>query len=223
MAPERYRETIMSTDDLIASLSKDLAPAQRRMGFNRLALGLGAGVLVAAVIMPIWLGVRPDLAAAAGSAPFWIKFAYTLAVGASMFWLLERLGRPGARTAAQTLTTLAPPSALLVLAGSQLMLSEASQRHHLMMGASSDVCPWRIVALALPILAGALWALRGLAPTRLTLTGAVAGLCAGGAGAFVYAFHCDESAMPFVALWYSCGILVSGAIGAVLGRRLLRW
>ena len=213
----------MPTDDLIASLSKDLAPAPRRMAAKRLALGGGAGVLVAAAIMPLWLGVRPDLMAAAGSAPFWIKFAYTVAIAGSMFWLLERLGRPGARTAAQTLTAMAPPLVLLVLAAGQLAFAEASQRHHLMMGASSDVCPWRIVALALPVLAGALWALRGLAPTRLTLTGAVAGLCAGGAGAFVYAFHCDESAMPFVALWYSFGILVSGLIGALLGRRLLRW
>ena len=213
----------MSTDDLIDRLSRDTPPSPRRMAARRLALGLGLGVLAAAVVMPLWLGVRPDLVAASASAPFWIKFAYTLAIAGSMFWLLERLGRPGARTIVQALTSLAPPALLLVLAVIQLALAEVGERPHLMMGASSDVCPWRIVALALPVLAGTLWALRGLAPTRLTLTGAVAGLCAGGAGAFVYAFHCDESAMPFVALWYSFGILVCGAIGALLGRRLLRW
>ena len=69
-------------------------------------------------------------------------------------------------------------------------------------------------------------ALRGkarLAPTRLTLAGALAGLFAGGMGAFVYAFHCPETAAPFVALWYSAGILLTTALGALLGPRLLRW
>jgi hypothetical protein len=67
------------------------------------------------------------------------------------------------------------------------------------------------------------WALRQLAPTRLTLAGALAGLFAGGAGAFVYAFHCPETAAPFVALWYSAGILLTAGLGALLGPRLLRW
>jgi hypothetical protein len=140
-----------------------------------------------------------------------------------MFWLLERLSRPGARTLVQSVAGAAPPLVLGLLAAGQLLAAEQADWRPLMMGGSADICPWRIVILASPILAGELWALRGLAPTRPGLTGLVAGLLAGGAGAFIYAFHCDESAMPFVALWYSCGILVTGAIGGLLGRWLLRW
>ncbi len=62
-----------------------------------------------------------------------------------------------------------------------------------------------------------------LAPTRPALAGAAAGLAAGALGAFIYAFHCDESAAAFVALWYTFGIVSVGAIGAVAGRVLLRW
>jgi hypothetical protein len=55
------------------------------------------------------------------------------------------------------------------------------------------------------------------------MTGAIAGLLAGATGAFIYAFHCDESAAPFVALWYTIGISLVGLLGAALGRILLRW
>jgi hypothetical protein len=93
----------------------------------------------------------------------------------------------------------------------------------ILFGGSYDICPWRIVVLALPVFAGIFWALRKLAPTRPMLAGAVGGLAAGAAGAFVYAFHCDESGMPFVAIWYTLGIISVGALGAVLGRWSLRW
>ena len=77
--------------------------------------------------------------------------------------------------------------------------------------------------LSLPLLIGAFWVLRGLAPTRLTLAGTAAGLAAGALGSLVYSFHCTESAMPFVAIWYTLGVLVPGLIGAIAGRFVLRW
>jgi hypothetical protein len=65
--------------------------------------------------------------------------------------------------------------------------------------------------------------MRGLAPTRLQLAGAAAGLAAGAAGAWVYAFYCTESAAAFVAVWYSLGIAAVTLAGAVAGRFVLRW
>jgi hypothetical protein len=91
------------------------------------------------------------------------------------------------------------------------------------MGSSHQVCPWRITILALPIFVGVFWSLRTLAPTRSWISGAAAGLLAGAAGAFIYAFHCDESAAAFVALWYTIGIAAVGLLGAAVGRLLLRW
>ena len=72
------------------------------------------------------------------------------------------------------------------------------------------------------MLVGAFWVLRGLAPTRLTVAGAAAGLAAGAIASLVYSFHCDESAMPFIAVWYTLGILIPGLIGAIAGRFVLR-
>jgi hypothetical protein len=77
--------------------------------------------------------------------------------------------------------------------------------------------------LSLPALAGALWVLRSLAPTRPRAAGFAAGLFAGAAGAFGYAFACVEESAAFIALWYSLGIALAGALGALLGPRVLRW
>ena len=93
----------------------------------------------------------------------------------------------------------------------------------LVLGHSSRVCAFLVTLTALPTLAATFWALRQLAPTRLTLSGALAGLFAGAAGAFVYSFHCTEGAAPFIAIWYTLGIVLTTALGALLGPRLLRW
>jgi hypothetical protein len=85
------------------------------------------------------------------------------------------------------------------------------------------VCPWYIAATSGPLLIALIWAVRGLAPTRLRLTGALVGLTAGGFGALVYCLHCPEVGAPFLAIWYSIGILIPCAIGALVGPRLLRW
>ena len=77
--------------------------------------------------------------------------------------------------------------------------------------------------LSAPIFFGRFWALRSLAPTRLTLAGAVTGLLAGATGTFTYAFHCNESAAPFVAIWYTLGTVAVGAVGTLFGRLARGW
>ena len=77
--------------------------------------------------------------------------------------------------------------------------------------------------LSLPLFASTLWALKGLAPTRLALAGASAGLLSGALGALVYSLHCPESAAPFLAVWYVLGIAIPTLAGALLGPRVLRW
>ena len=38
-----------------------------------------------------------------------------------------------------------------------------------------------------------------------------------------YALACTEASPAFVAVWYTLGIIVTGAVGALLGPRVLRW
>ncbi|MEY3253450.1 MAG: hypothetical protein RL227_2423, partial [Pseudomonadota bacterium] len=79
------------------------------------------------------------------------------------------------------------------------------------------------LGLSLPALAAAMWALRGLAPTHPAQAGAAAGLFAGALGAFGYSLACDELALPFIAAWYTLGVLLTAGLGALLGPRVLRW
>jgi hypothetical protein len=152
----------------------------------------------------------------------WTKLAYCLAIAAFGFWLVERAGRPGAEMTRPVLALALPLLAILLLSGLQMSAPDADIRV-LVMGRSSRVCALLVTMTALPTLAATFWALRKLAPTRLTLAGAGAGLFAGAAGAFVYCFHCTEEAAPFIAVWYTLGIAAVTAIGALLGPRLLRW
>ena len=212
----------MNTDDLIAALSTDLAPAPRNWVSRNLALGMATGLAGALLLWLALYGPRPDLADAAGTWPFWMKFAYTLALAAGGLWLLGRAGRPGMAMTPPALTLLAPVSLLILAAGLALADPEADMPG-LILGHSAATCSIAIALLSLPALAGALWALKRLAPTRLTEAGAGAGFFAGSEGAFVYAFYCTEDAAPFVALWYTLGILLTATLGAFLGRALLRW
>jgi len=187
------------TADLIERLSSEDI-GSRPNATMLLLVPLAAGCLVSFVVMLAWLGLRPDLSRAIGTSAYWIKFAYTLALAAIFFWLTERLSRPGAATARPRSLLVIPLAIMALVAVTQLAAAPEAARAHLLMGASYNICPWRIAVLSLPILVGA-----------------------GAAGAWVYAFHCDESAAPFVAIWYTLGIAAVGVAGGALGKWLLRW
>ena len=212
-----------ATPELIDALVADLRPVPAGTVWRRIAIGVGVGGLVSAVLMVLWLGLRADLAEAVWTTSYWAKFIYPLLLGIAGVLAVERLGRPGGRARRAARLAVVAVVAVLLLAAAQFMNSPPEMYEDLLMGSSAMLCPFYIVSLATPIYLGLLWALRGLAPTRLTVAGAGAGLLAGGMGAWIYAFHCGETAMPFLATWYSLGIVASVALGALAGRYMLRW
>jgi hypothetical protein len=213
----------VETDALIQSLSAKAAPVAPGAVGRRILLGLGLGAVTSTLLMIAWLGVRPDIREAMATGMFWVKFAYTVLTGLFLTAALVRLSRPGAKVGPFAVAIAAPLAALVVMAAVRLMRADPEMRMPLMMGASADVCPWRIFVIGLPVLAGAVWAVRGLAPTRLTVAGLAGGGCAGAFGAAIYGFHCNETASPFVAVWYTLGIAALAALGALAGSRWLRW
>jgi hypothetical protein len=213
----------VKTDDLISALTETLAPVPRYAALLWLVEGIGAGALVSFVAMWTWLGVRPDLATAMTTSAGWMKFGYTLALALFAFWATERLARPSASARAAIAGAIAVFAVLFAFASMKLMMAPPAARMPMIMGSSAQVCPWRIVILSLPIFAGTFWSLRKLAPTRLALAGGVAGFASGALGAWVYAFHCDESAAPFLLVFYTFGIAIVGAAGSLIAGRVLRW
>ena len=211
------------SERLIGRLAEDLRPVPRLAVARRLMLGVGMGAAVSAVLIAFALGLRPDMPQAVGEAMFWVKLAYTLAIGGVALWACERLARPASAADRRLPWLLVPALVVTLLAGWQLARAAAPLRMPMVMGRTADVCPWLILAFSLPPLAGLVWAIRGLAPTRLRLTGTIVGLAAGGIGASVYALHCDESTAPFLAVWYSLGVAAAAVLGWLAGPRLLRW
>jgi hypothetical protein len=152
-----------------------------------------------------------------------MKTVYTAGFAAGGFALIERLSRPGARGKLGAIMVALCVLAIFSMAMMQMMRAAPDARMAAMMGSTWTKCPWRILSLSLPVLAAILYGVRQLAPTRLTLAGAASGLLAGGIAATVYGLYCEDTAAPFVAIWYTLGMSLSAGVGAILGRRVLAW
>lgn len=213
----------MKTDDLIGLLAADTVPVPRHAGERRLALALGGGALLALAWVLLAYGLRADLAQVAGTLPFVAKVAMPLAVALLGAAAVFRLGHPGMRLGSLGALLGLPVVLLWTWALWVWLDAEPSLRGTLLWGNTWRVCSISVAVAALPVLALALWCLRGLAPTQPARAGAAAGWLAGGLGAAAYALHCPEMDAPFLAVWYVLGMLVPTALGALVGQRLLRW
>ena len=213
----------MKTDELIALLARDAGPVPTGVGERRFAAALALGILAALAWVQAAFGLRADLPLLMTTAEFWQKVAMPLAVAATGLVVVFRLGHPGARVRGWWLGVWLPVSLLWIWAAAVLWMAEPAARMPLVLGTTWRSCVFNVTATALPIGIALLWALRGLAPTRPTLTGAAAGWLAGAVGACVYSLHCPEMAAPFVAVWYVLGMGLSAALGALAGRHWLRW
>lgn len=211
------------TEDLIDRLSSDLRPARKGVVATRLAFAVAVGLAVSLAGVALTLGWRSDFSHAVTSQMFWMKLAYGGAYAVVGVFCVERIARPAGAPGRRLRWLAAPAVAILVAAALQLTQASAHEVRDLVMGHSAMLCPWYIAAASVPFLVALIWVVRGLAPTRLRLAGALLGLTAGGFGALVYCLHCPEAGAPFVAIWYSLGILLPCAIGALLGPPLLRW
>lgn len=216
--------TMRSTDALIDSLTEQVAPVAPGAVGGRVFAALLIGGVATAVAVAAGLGLRPDLSHALYGSMIWIKWAYTLSIGLLAASGLAVVARPERRALGWLWLGLLLPVALLAaLALGQLTATPRYGWPSLWFGHSWQRCSLSVVLLALPIFAALLRALHSLAPTRLRLAGAMAGLAAGGIAATLYGFHCPETAAPFVLTWYSLGIAVAMALGAAVGPRALRW
>lgn len=213
----------MDTDELITSLSAEVTPVRRHAVMWRLALGLAAGAAVSAALIVFGFGARADLWLAMQGPAFWMKWIYTLSIAAGAIYATARLARPDPGSLRALWLLALPVGMLAALGAMELAMTPPAKWLAMWLGSSWRECPWRVLAFAVPIFLGLLWSFRQLAPTRLRAAGAAAGLSAGAFAAAVYCIHCSEESALFVLTWYSLGIMLAAAAGALLGPRLLRW
>ena len=213
----------MKTDDLVSLLATGAGRVERHAAPRRYAAAIAVGVVAAALLMLGLLGVRPDLADATQLPMFWAKIGYVGSLAVASLLAVVRLSLPGAHLDRVLIALAVPVVAMWALAAYVLADAAPGERMGLVLGATWAVCPFLIAMLSVPMFAATLWVMRSLAPTRLPLAGAAAGLLSGTIGGMVYCLHCPEMAAPFIGTWYLIGMLIPAAAGALLGPRLLRW
>jgi hypothetical protein len=187
-----------------------------------LAIALAVAIPVSAAMFMMRLGMRPDIMAAIASPFFILKFVVTLALVVTSVALAARLVRPGAPVL-NSAWLLAVPVALLAAGiAADVMVPQTATWSARLIGSNSLVCLVSIPMLSLPLLVAALIGLRHGAATRPMLTGAVAGLIAGGIAATFYAAHCVDDSPLFVVTWYGMALALVALVGALAGRWVLR-
>lgn len=211
----------MKTDDLIDLLAKDAAP---QWPFRTLYFAaLFCGVVLAGVLFFTTVGLRPNLAQAAETLRFPLKFALTLPLAMGAAGVALAMAQPAAGNGIWGWLLIAAAALAAGAIGSELYVLPSDMWMTNLVGRNAAFCLRTIPMLALGPLVCLLLVLRRGAPTHPGRTGAFAGLAAGAIGATWYAAHCPDDSPLFVAVWYSLGILAMMLAGYAGGRRLLRW
>ena len=212
----------MRTTDFIELLARDVRATPPGIVNRRLLAALAAGGLVTFAIVALGLRCQP-LLVAAQQPWFWMKAAYTGLLTLAGAVIVRRLSVPGAKVGFVPLAAGLLILAMLGLGTGQILAAAPAGRLALWLGHTWKVCSPLILALAVPIYACLVAAIRALAPVRPGRAGAAAGFAAGALAATLYGLHCPEQAAAFVASWYTLGIAAATALGAIAGGRLLRW
>lgn len=212
----------MDTDRLIQALAADNDTRAKPVSWI-LALALALTVPITTAMFMMRLGPRSDVAAAMRTPFFDLKLVVMAALVVAAIAIVLRLARPAAPLRRSRWLLAIPAGLLGVGVATDLMMPQQSTWSTRLMGSNMAICLTAIPVLSAPILVASLIALRHGAATRPALTGAFAGLLAGGIAAVFYATHCTDDSPLFVMTWYSIAIGLVTAIGALIGARVLRF
>ena len=212
----------MKTSEFIAALAADPIPESVHLR-RRFAAALAVGVVGALALYVLFVGPRPDIAEAARTLRFNLKFVDALALALPSLMLLFRLARPDAKPGTLALWLFAPLILLALAVVVELMVVPSSEWLPRLVGHNMRYCTTMIPMMAAPILAALIAAMRAGAPQHPGWTGALAGAASAGIAAFLYASHCPDDSPLFVATWYPIATLVCAGVGALAGRRFLAW
>ncbi len=213
----------MRTERLVSLLASRAEAVDSKAPRRRYLAAIGAATVLSVMLMQLWLGVRATLLSDFGVPMFWVKEGFCTVLGVSGLVGVTRLARPGTPLGLVSAGLTAPVAVMWLLAAAALVAAEAGSRKALIFGLTSEVCPFAIAVISAPLFCAIFWSLRKMAPTRLRLAGAAAGLAAGAVGALAYSLHCPELSAPFIGVWYVAGMLIPTTIGTLLGPYLLRW
>jgi hypothetical protein len=212
----------MKTDDLIRALAHD-DPRSSVPLAARLWMALAIGGSIAIAVFVVRLGVRPDLDQALLTWRYLAKLGIAATCFVLALWAVAQAARPEVGFRDVLVRLLVPPALLGLASALELLTVAPSEWLPNAVGRYSSYCLYYVPLLAIAPLVALLAALRSGAPRSPGLTGAIAGLLAGGLAATIYALHCPDDSPLFFALWYTTGMALMVLLGAVIGSRVLRW
>jgi hypothetical protein len=212
----------METEQLIRTLAADSIHRARPVGYV-LGLALLAAAPLSLAMFLSGLGVRPDVMTAMHDPFFDLKFVVTLTLAVAAIAVSLHLSRPEVSLRGWWWLLLIPVGILAAGIASEMMMPQRLPMIVRLIGSNSRICLTAIPLMSLPLLAGALLALRHGATTRPAAAGAIAGLLSAGLAATLYASHCTDDSPLFVATWYPIAIALVAAVGALVGSKVLRF
>ncbi|MDI1261812.1 MAG: NrsF family protein [bacterium] len=218
----------MKTENLIEALVADRTTGRKSIP-RALATALALGGLVSLALFFVDLDVPENIAQDMATWRFdlttWrfdLKVGMVLLALVLAFRLCMEMSRPV--TSSRPVRRLLPLAALAAIAVAvELTAVPSASWGTRLVGTNALICLAAIPMLAMAPLAAVLLMLRSGAPASPALAGAAAGLLAAATGATLYAFHCFDDSPLFVATWYVLATIPVVALGALAGRRLLRW
>ncbi|MGN6286236.1 MAG: NrsF family protein [Afipia sp.] len=212
----------MKTDDLISTLASDSQWRARPVGVWFVA------ALIAALPVSMWmfmmsLGFRKDAMTAMHNPFFDLKFVVTIALASAAIAISLHLSRPEVSLGRWGWMLAIPLGLLGIGIAGDLAVHGRADWSERLIGKNSMVCMTAIPFLSVPFLIASLVTLRRGAPSRPAVAGAFAGLLSAGLAATLYASHCTDDSPLFVATWYTIAALVTAAVGAAIGARVLKY
>jgi hypothetical protein len=198
-----------STDHLIQTLagqaggSGSAAPVRRGL----MVTTFSALTAAVAIVWVLW-GFRLDVPMES----FLFRIGGALALAFGGFVLVSRAAVPAG---GKLIPLVLAPGALLYLAYAGIDPEMGDE--------PALACMAGIMFLSLPALLLLFLGLRNAAPTRPVLAGATAGFLAGALGTVAHVLTCGNDQGLSVLVWYGAAILAVSGLGALIGRKALRW
>ena len=215
------------THQLIEQLSNDPLVSGESLKKSYFFVLLCAGLVISSLGLAVFhiagAPIRPGYLQVIGQPLIAVKQIVPLLIVITAAPLVALLARPEVRLSINTLPLTVALVILPVLAVSTLSPMTDDARIVAINGEGFVECLISIVGLSVGLIAAQILVLRRGAVTRPLSAGGIAGLAAGAIAAVAYAFICTEDSPGFFGLWYSIGILIAGALGALAGKFYLRW
>lgn len=215
-SPNRQLEALMDR------LAADVAPVQP-LEDRPTMLVLVTLLLVAAVLMLAWLGLRPDLMAGQPHPMFLLRCGTLAVLGLVSVAAVLAQAHPGVGRSNAGWKVAAAMALLFPLSGAIMALDQPE--HAMAMAGSASGWECLRMSLATAALCAVpmvlhLWRGAPVAPQR---AGLLVGMAAGSLGALTYNLHCPYDSMVYTGLWYGLAVGIAAVAGRLVVPRLIRW